>query len=78
MFSEITQVVKDLCKRYPTENFIFGGDFNMVMDEWLDRTPSKYQGHHYNPILLEFCNECCIVCNVLCNRKSWYPNLYMV
>lgn len=28
----------------------------MVMDEWLDRATSNYQGHHYNPVLLDFCN----------------------
>lgn len=42
----MTIAAKDLGQRYQTENFIFGGDFNMVMDEWLDRNPSRYQGHH--------------------------------
>lgn len=28
----------------------------MVIDEWLDRCPSKYLIHHYNLILLEFCS----------------------
>lgn len=57
MVTEISKTVKDPCQRYPTEVFIFGGDFNMVMVEWLDRTPSsRYQGHHYNPVLLEVCS----------------------
>lgn len=56
MFSEITKTIKDLCQRYPTNNFIFGGDYNMVMDEWLVRSPSKYQRHFYNPLLLDFCS----------------------
>jgi len=30
LFDEVIKVVKDLGQRYPTENFIFGGDFNMV------------------------------------------------
>jgi len=54
LFDEVIKVVKDLGQRYPTENFIFGGDFNMVIDDWLDRSPSKYTRHHYNPILLNF------------------------
>ncbi len=56
LITGVTAVVKDLCQRYPTEDFIFGGDFNMVMDEWHDRSPSKYMRHHYNPILLDFCS----------------------
>ncbi len=56
LITEVTTVVKDLCQRYPTEDFIFGGDFNMVIDEWHDRSPSKYLRHHYNPILLDFCS----------------------
>lgn len=56
LIDEITNVVKDLCQRYPTEHLIFGGDFNMVMDNWLDRCPSKYSSHHYNPLLLGFCS----------------------
>lgn len=27
------------------------------MDEWLDRYPTKYQRHFYNPVLLDFCSE---------------------
>ncbi len=45
MFAEITKTIKVLCQRYPTDNLIFGGDYNMVMDEWLDRSPPKYQRH---------------------------------
>lgn len=29
MIIDITKAVKDLKQRYPTDNFIFGGDFNM-------------------------------------------------
>lgn len=46
LIDQVTRVVKDLSQRYPTEDFIFGGDFNMVIDEWLDRCPSKYLRHH--------------------------------
>lgn len=56
MFSEITKTVMDLRQRYPTENLIFGGDYNMVINEEFDRYPSKYQSHHSNPVLLEFCS----------------------
>lgn len=44
MIIDITKALKDLKQRYPTDNFIFGGDFNMVIDEWLDRSPSNIQG----------------------------------
>lgn len=56
MIAEISKTIKSLIQRYPTDNLIFGGDYNMVMDEWLDRSPSKYQMHSFNPVLLEFCN----------------------
>lgn len=56
MIDDVIRVAKDLGKRYPTDNFIFGGDFNMVIDDWLDRSPSKYTRHHYNPVLLNFCS----------------------
>lgn len=55
MISEITQSVSDLYQRYPTTNLIFGSNYNLVMDEWLDRYPLKYQSHFYNPVLLDFC-----------------------
>lgn len=48
LFSEITRTVRDLKQRYPSGNLIFRGDYNMVidewLDEWLDRSSSKYQG----------------------------------
>lgn len=52
---EIAQMVKDLYQRYPTVNLMFGGNYNMVMAEWLDRYPSKYQRHFCNPVLLDVC-----------------------
>lgn len=56
MISEITSTLKDPHQRYPTGNLIFGGDYNTVINEWLDRSPSKHQGHFLNTVLLEFCS----------------------
>lgn len=49
----VIKTVELLCYRYPTEDMVFGGEFNIVGDEWLDRTLSKYQGSRYNPLLLD-------------------------
>uniref|UniRef100_A0AAX7TET7 Endonuclease/exonuclease/phosphatase domain-containing protein n=1 Tax=Astatotilapia calliptera TaxID=8154 RepID=A0AAX7TET7_ASTCA len=44
-----------LSHKYSTNNFIVGGDFNIVCDEWLDRSLSKIQSHHINSFLHIFC-----------------------
>lgn len=57
LLSEINNCIKELRLAYPTDNVILGGDFNMVCDEWLDRCPTKFENHHYNPHLTNFCNN---------------------
>lgn len=54
---EISIVLTELKRTYSTDNIILGGDFNMVKDDWMDRYPSKFQNHHYNPTLSHFCNS---------------------
>lgn len=51
LLSEITQGLKELHVTYPTSSIFMGGDFNMVFNEWLDRSPTKAQTHCFNPQL---------------------------
>lgn len=55
LLSEISEVIRGLKLTYSADNVILGGDFNMVQDDWLDRFPSKFNTHHYNPVLYHFC-----------------------
>lgn len=54
---DLTNTVKDLSKDYVDYDIFMGGDFNVVMDEWLDRYPTRFQNYHYNTALLELCNS---------------------
>lgn len=56
LLSDINDIIKELKLTYPTDNVLLGGDFNMVCNEWLDRCPTKFVNHHYNPHLYNFCN----------------------
>lgn len=55
LLSKLTSHLNELAQKYSTNNFILGGDVNMVYNEWLDRSPSKFQSHHINVVLLNFC-----------------------
>lgn len=46
LLSEINSLFDELKLRYPTNNIVLGGDFNMVYNEWLDRSPTKFYNHH--------------------------------
>lgn len=54
---EIYNLFKDLKYRYPAYNIILGGDFNMVYNEWLDRSPTKFHIHQYNPHQVKLCSS---------------------
>lgn len=54
---ELTNILEELSQRYINCDIIMGGDYNMVMDEWLDRQPSRFQNHNYNSVLFERCNK---------------------
>ncbi len=55
LLSEISDSLFELKLVYPTDNIIIGGDFNMVMDEAIDRFPHKFDASHSNLTLLNFC-----------------------
>jgi len=57
LFSKITDVVTQLKSKFKTNFVLIGGDFNLAPDEWLDRSPSSYTSHHFNNIILEFCQS---------------------
>uniref|UniRef100_A0A3B4G6U7 Endonuclease/exonuclease/phosphatase domain-containing protein n=1 Tax=Pundamilia nyererei TaxID=303518 RepID=A0A3B4G6U7_9CICH len=66
-----------LSHKYSTNNFIVGGDFNIVCDEWLDRSLSKIQSHHINSFLHIFCLEFNLIdpwrlANQLHQPFSWF------
>lgn len=52
LISEISLVLEEMKAKYATDFIVLGGDFNMVYDEWLDRSPTKYNVNHYNSLLL--------------------------
>ena len=56
MLSEISDIVDEYRNVYSTNLILFGGDFNLAPDDWLDRIPSKISNNHYNTTLLDFCN----------------------
>uniref|UniRef100_A0A1A7XB67 Reverse transcriptase domain-containing protein n=2 Tax=Iconisemion striatum TaxID=60296 RepID=A0A1A7XB67_9TELE len=56
LLQDITKVVSQYKKLYHTDLILFGGDFNLAPDDYLDRYPSKFNDIHYNPTLIEFCN----------------------
>lgn len=55
ILNEITTIIGEYKLKYPTDNILVGGDFNCVPDEWMDRFPTKFFTHSYNPTLSSFC-----------------------
>lgn len=55
-FFEVSSVINDLEKLYPTGNIIIGGDF-VTPDEALDRHPPKSNISQPNPLITSFCNN---------------------
>lgn len=56
LLSEISEAVTQYKECYRTNLILFGGDFNIAPDDWLDRSPSKFTNHHFNTMFLDFCN----------------------
>lgn len=71
LLSEIDNIIKEFKIRYPTSNVILGGDFNMVYNEWLDRSPTKFYNHQYNAHLSNFCNSL----NLIDPWRTIHPDL---
>ncbi len=55
LLSEISNLLFELKLLYPTDNVVIGGDFNLVMDETLDRYPPKFSNSHPNLQFINFC-----------------------
>lgn len=71
LLAEISNLLFELKRLYPTDNVIMGGDFNMVMDETLDRCPPKFSDSHPNLHFLNFCLDN----NVMDVWRAGNPNL---
>lgn len=71
LLSDISDTLFEFKRVYLTDNIIIGGDFNMVMDEALDRFPPKFNTSHPNPYLLNFC----LNNNVVDAWRDGNPNL---
>lgn len=71
LLTEISDSLFELKLVYPTDNIIIGGDFNMVMDEALDRFPPKFNTSHPNVTLFNFC----LNNNVVDAWRAVNPNL---
>ncbi len=48
-------VIKELNANFPNDYVLTGGDFNLTLDKWMDRWPTKFLQEH-NPIIGEFVN----------------------
>ncbi len=71
LLSEMSDSLIELKLVYPTDNIIIGGDFNMVMDEAIDRFPPKFDSSHPNLNLLNFC----LKHNIVDAWRARNPNL---
>lgn len=56
LLQEISEIISQYKTFYHTELILFGGDFNLAPDDYLDRYPTKFTDTHYNATLLELCN----------------------
>lgn len=80
MLEDITSEINELKALHPTDVILIGGDWNMVPDEWEDRWPSKFNNHHFNPLIENFIRDNSLVDiwrtqNPRKKQYSWYkPN----
>lgn len=54
LLDDISDIIADFKLSYNISFTLFGGDFNIAPDEWLDRSPSFYNDHQYNTVLRIF------------------------
>lgn len=57
MLEKISDVLFELKQQYHTSNILLGGDFNLVPNEWLDRSPPRHNVDQWNPIIFDFLNS---------------------
>uniref|UniRef100_A0A672FYM4 exodeoxyribonuclease III n=1 Tax=Salarias fasciatus TaxID=181472 RepID=A0A672FYM4_SALFA len=54
MFSNLGTMIDNWMTQYSTDRVIVTGDFNVVADEWLDRYPSQFRTHSFDPLISDF------------------------
>lgn len=57
LFADVSCLVCDFKKLFPTDNIVIGGDFNVTPDETLDRHPPKSSTPQLNSLITNFCNN---------------------
>lgn len=53
LIEDVSEVITETKVKYPTDNIIVGGDWNMVPDEWKDRWPPRLNKQRLN-VSIEF------------------------
>lgn len=56
LLETLTDTISEYKNSFAISFTLVGGDFNMVIDEWLDRCPSTYDTFHHNNLMKKFIN----------------------
>ena len=54
LLETLTDIISEYKNSFAISFTLVGGDFNMVIDEWLDRCPSAYNTFHHNNLMKNF------------------------
>ncbi len=57
LLKDVSSLISDLKRVYPTDYIVVGGDFNIALDETLDRHPPKSITSQPNPLVSHFCTS---------------------
>lgn len=57
LFAEVSSLICNFKRLFPTDNIVIGGDFNVTPDESLDRHPPKSSSPQPNSMITHFCNN---------------------
>lgn len=71
LLKDVSSLISDLKRVYPTDNIVVGGDFNIAPDETYDRHPPKSTTSQPNPLLSNFCTSL----KLIDVRRYLNPNL---